>query len=208
MANFQTRKQVADLIGRSSQYVGIYVGRKQLIEEYKKIDTDHPINKAWIAKNMIRPKRKIQKREVNPNSPRPKPKKETQDLSDFESIDIDSLKFNTIDEIKKHRETKRIEADTELKKIELLKKKAKVLPLDFIIEWSGRNIRGIFGETVNFGNSIIEQICNELDADIETKLRFKKKFKHGFNEILKLGIKKQEPEAIKHAEDYALLNKW
>lgn len=118
------------------------------------------------------------------------------------------LSHSELQQLKTEKEVEKLEVETRLKNLELQKKKAKVLPLDFVIDWSALNIRGVFGETVNFGNSMIEQICNELDADINIKLKYKKQFKQGFNEILKAGISNQKPEAIAQAKEYSLLTKW
>lgn len=197
MANLLTRKQVAALIGKKTQQIGVYINRdKKLIEENKKIDTDHPINKAFIAKftakNLI---------EQNNNEDNPDEDPTTIKLGN-------KINKANVDYEKKKHEVKKLQTEIRLKDLEYKKKKAKVLPLDFVIDWSGRNIRGVFGETVNFGNSIIEQICNELDADTETKLKYKKMFKQGFNEMVKDGIKKQEPEALDHAKEYSLTTKW
>jgi hypothetical protein len=106
------------------------------------------------------------------------------------------------------REVEKLTVETRLKNLELEKKKDRVLPLDIVIEWSARNMRGVFGETTNFGNSIIEQMCNELNADTEIKLKYKKLFKMGFNDVLKNGIKNQEPESLSYAKEYSLNTKW
>ena len=205
MANLLTRKQIAALIGKKPNYVGIYVDRGHLIQEDEKnkdgefqIDTDHPINKAYIAKFTGK---SLNEQIIKEDEKRSEEESPINDLKG-------KIKRADVDFIKKKHEIKKLQSDIQLKNLEYKKKKAKVLPLDFVIDWSGRNIRGVFGETVNFGNSIIEQICNELDADTETKLKYKKMFKQGFNEMVKDGIKKQEPEALEHAKEYSLTTKW
>lgn len=196
MANLLTRKQVAALIGKTPGYVGMYIKRIQLIEENKRIDTDHPINKAYIAKFTA----KNLNEQIDPDED---PEEEPLTIKLKTKIN----KANVDYEKKKH-EIKKLQTEIRLKDLEYKKKKAKVLPLDFIIDWSGRSLKGIFGEGINFGYSIIEDICNELDADTETKLKYKKMFKQGFNEVVKEGIKKQEPEALEHAKEYSLTTKW
>lgn len=194
MDNLYTRKQIAVLIGKKPNYVGIYVGRGQLIEEDKRIDIDHPINKAFIAK--------FTAKAVN------KEYEVTGKQSEDGMESTEGVNPTNVDYIKKQHEIKKLKSEISLKNLEYKKKKAKVLPLDFVIDWSGRNVRGIFGESINFGNSLIEQICNESGASVEIKLKYKKKFKQGFNEIIKTGIKNQEPEALEFAKEYALSTKW
>jgi predicted transcriptional regulator len=195
VANLVTRKQIAALIGKTPNYVGMYVERKHIIEENKRIDTDHPKNKEFIAK-------------FTTKSFESSVAKEEKALPEEDNTPQGKVTPSNIDYLRKQHEVKKLQLDIQLKKIELLKKKATVLPLEFVIEWSGRNVRGAFGETVNFGNSMIEQICNEIGAGNEVKLKYKKKFKQGLNELIKNGIKKQEPEAISYAKEYAYLNKW
>jgi predicted transcriptional regulator len=196
MANLLTRKEIAALIGKTPNYVGMYVERKHLIEENKRIDTDHPKNRAFIAKFTTRAFESTTNKEEE--------EKHTEEDQGLKG----KVNVGNIDYFKKQHEIKKMQLDIQLKKVELLKKKAKVLPLEFVIEWSGRNVRGAFGETINFGNSMIEQICNEIGAGNDIKLKYKKKFKQGFTELIKNGIKKQEPEAISYAEEYSYINKW
>ena len=218
MANLVTRKQLAALIGRSPQYVGSYIKRGKLIEEEgkskmnKPIDTDHPINKAWIAKNTLRSSNELNgtnEQITTTQVKKTRAKKEQSQPIDTNDPDFDDdYEGPSLDRKKKFNEIKKLEADTQLKELELKKKKARVLPLDFVLEWSERNIKGVFGGNVNFAYSLIEDICDELGADIEVKLKYKKKFKDGLTEVVLKGIKSQEPEALEFAKEYSLQNKW
>lgn len=211
MANLLTRKQVAALIGQKPQYIGTNISREKLIEVKGKIDVDDPINKQWIADYMSK---SVNKRAANPQKKQTtgrkrKTSKENNPVDfDIDFAEGDLVVPKTVDGLKKYKEIKKIETETRLKNLELEKKKGQVLPLDFVIDWSGRNLRGIFGEAVNFGFSMIEQICFDLDADTETQLKFKKKFKQGLGEVIAKGIKDQEPEALEFAKEYSLGTKW
>lgn len=214
MANKLTRREIGALIGRNGNYVGMYVSRGKLIEEDGLIDTDHPVNKEWIAKTVAKSSEETKKnpQPIQKPKPRPGPRKKRQiDIPDIDSLsedDILKLPGLTIDAIKKKKEIKKIEVQTKKEELEYLKKKEKVLPIEFVIDWAGRNMRGVFGETINFGNSIIEQLCNQLGAEIDVKLEYKKKFKQGFQEVLQAGIKNQEPEALEMAKEYSIMSKW
>lgn len=205
-----TRDELSEAIGISKDSLRKYISRGKFLEVRKgHIDLEDEDNKvaiiAYASKkgidcestlyNKIEENNTIEAKELPENKPREK--KSTSNLPQAE-----------LQKIKTEREVEKLDVETRLKKLELEKKKAKVLPLEFVIEWSALNIRGVFGETINFGNSIIEQLCNSLDADVKVKLEYKKKFKQGFNEILKDGIKKQKPEAITQAKEYSLLTKW
>jgi len=210
MANLKTRKEVAAIVNRPQTFIGTYVSRGKLLEKNGKIDIEHPVNAQWIASFMVKPLG---------SKPEPKPKtkptKKTKTSKKAREIDLDVLIGendivvpNTLDGLKKLKEVKKLEIETRLKELEEEKKKGQLLPLNFVIDWSGRNLRGIFGEAVNFGFSMIDQICLDLDADTETQLKFKKKFKQGLSEVIVKGIKDQEPEAFEFAKEYALGTKW
>jgi len=205
-----TRDDLCEAIGISKDSLRKYISRGKFLEVRKGYidlnDEDNKIsiisyasNKGINAESIL-----YSDKETNETTqisePEEKPTKEKKPKT--------KLSHSELQQLKTEREVEKLEVETRLKKLELEKKKAKVLPIDFVIEWSSLNIRGVFGETVNFGNTIIEQMCNELDADIKTKLIFKKKFKQGFNEILKEGIKSQKPDAIAQAKEYSLLTKW
>ncbi|MDX5586095.1 MAG: hypothetical protein QNK20_14470 [Aureibaculum sp.] len=202
-----TRDELCEATGMPIGSLRKVISRKNIIEVKKDcIDLDNEINKIYILTYSANKGIDIEpilygngevKSDEKPEIKKPDAKKSKTKLSHVE-----------LQQLKTEKEVEKLEVETRLKNLELEKKKAKVLPLDFVIDWSALNIRGIFGETVNFGNSIIEQICNELDADIEIKLKFKKQFKQGFNEILKAGIKNQKPEAVAQAKEYSLLTKW
>ena len=213
MANRLTRKEIGALIGRNQNYVGIYVKREKLIEEDGLIDTDNPVNKEWITKMTAKSLDEVKEKPIPKEKPklrarRKKPQIDINDDVEFDEVSIEKLPARTIDALKKKKEIKKIEIITKKEELEYLKKKEKVLPIEFVIDWAGRNMRGVFGETVNFGNSLIESICNDLGADTEIKLQYKKKFKQGFQEVLQSGIKKQEPEAIEFAKEYSFMSKW
>jgi len=50
MPNNLTRKDIANLIGKTPQYIGVHIKRGHLIEYNKRIDTDNPKNKAFLNK--------------------------------------------------------------------------------------------------------------------------------------------------------------
>jgi hypothetical protein len=209
MANLLTRIQLAKLINQSPAYIAVNVKRGKLIEDFKDglstIDTDHPINKRFLTNRLNQSNESQISKVIDEAQARIDKDKEFNI-----EIPIDDIKINigNLDQLKKKEEIRKIRAATLLMDLEYKKKKAKVLPLDFVIEWSGRNIRGVFGETINFGNALIEQICNDIGAGTEVKLKYKKKLKQGLNELVKNGIKNQEPEALEYAQEYAYLNKW
>ena len=54
MPNNLTRRDIAELIEQTPQYIGVQVKRGHLIEKNKRIDTDHPKNKAFLSKFITR----------------------------------------------------------------------------------------------------------------------------------------------------------
>jgi len=54
MPNYLSRKDIASLVGKSVQYIGVNVKRGKLIEKNKRIDTDNPKNKAFLSQFIAR----------------------------------------------------------------------------------------------------------------------------------------------------------
>lgn len=198
-----TREKLCETIKMSDSSLRKFISRKVIIEEKKGfIDLDNESNKIYIIKYAA--KKGIdcetifyknvpeQKEEIETGKEQPK------NLTTYSRNQSKKLQ----------NEIQKIQIDTRLKYLELEKKKAKVLPLDFVIEWSGLNIKGIFSETENFGDIIIDKICNELDADVHVKLKYRKIFREGFREVLKNGIKNQKSEALEQAHEFSLRTKW
>lgn len=206
-----SRADLCSTIKISDSSLRKYISRRKIIETRKGyIDLDDEDNKVCIITYAAK-KGVDAEAALYQEKPLPESKIEIKLEDSEEKSHLKGKKTRTYSKLqtmKIEKEVEKLGVETNLKNLELEKKKAKVLPLDFVIEWSALNIRGIFGETVNFGNSIIESICNDMDADTKTKLEYKKKFKQGFNEILKEGIKNQKPEAIAQAKEYALMTKW
>ncbi len=60
MANLLTRNQLAALIQKSPQYVGVLVNRGKLIENNKKINTDTKHNKICLSKFILKELEKVE----------------------------------------------------------------------------------------------------------------------------------------------------
>jgi len=211
------RTKLAELIDINDSTLRKAISRGQLIASDTKgfIDVRHEGNEAYIVSNCSKRGINIEKllyshiKKSNDNTEQ-KPK-ELNDNLEYEVLEESNYKVfsqSDLNKIKIRKEIDKIDIDTKLKTLDHARKKAKVLPLDFVTEWSSRNIRGIFGKSINLGDSMINQLCNELGGDIETKLRFKKMFKTGLSEIIDNGVKAQKPEAIQYAKEYAIASKW
>lgn len=68
MANNLTRRDIAQLIGKTPQYIGVQVRRGHLIEKNKRIDTDHPKNKAFLSKFITKEVEKEAEKQEQSNS--------------------------------------------------------------------------------------------------------------------------------------------
>jgi len=106
---------------------------------------------------------------------------------------------------------KKIELDNiniESKKIELEKKKGKVLPTDFVIEILGNYINtNITGIKTNV-HTIIDSIVDELGGDYEAKLKYKKESDLMITNTFKKNHESITKDSIKKAGEYALSTKW
>lgn len=128
------------------------------------------------------------------------------DTEDNLNKDLDS--YTKLRDNKLKKEVEKLEVETRLKNLELDKKRAKIIPVEFATEMTQRYLIGTCGGIVNAGNSLIESICEELNADIEKKLEYKKKLKLLVNDTIKSKHKPVSDEIVNYAKEYSLLLKW
>ena len=193
MANLLTRKQVAELINKTPGYVGMYIKRGKLIEENKRIDTDNSANKHFISKYITK--------ELSKNTAEEVEKNEDQDGKG-------KINQGNIDYIVRQHDLKLKITKLEREELEIKKKKAKVVPVDFIIEmFSGyikTNIVGINSEV----DKMISELIDEFGGDYETKLKYKKRLRELINSIFKNNHESISKDIIEKAKDYAINARW
>lgn len=191
MANLYTRKQVAELIGKTPGYVGIYVHREQLIEENKRIDLDNITNKAFINKFLTK--------EVEQKSEPDTEQNETKK----------GVNQGNIDYISKQHELKLKQIKLKNEEITLQKKQAQIIPVDFATDLFSIYFKGnISGLTNNIG-SLIDNLVDELEGDYKMKLAYRKKLNQSINDVILGNHDKLNEEIAEKAKEYSLnTNKW
>jgi hypothetical protein len=124
MPNLLTRKEIASLINKSPQYIGVQIDRGHLVEKNKRIDTDNQKNKAFLSKFITKEVIKEQEKE--------KQKPVDIDNSDS-SLDIinEPKKVNqaNIDFILKQHDLKLKIVNIEKGNLDLDKKKGKLIEI-------------------------------------------------------------------------------
>ena len=190
-----------------------YISRGLLVESSQgEINVYNTKNQNWIVdycdKKEIDFKpifEKSEKRQI------PKQKPSVQKLivdSELKRKEIRSISEETTErsllntkELQKKVELKTIE--TQLKSLELEKKKAKVMPTDFVIQMLNTYIKTNITGIKTDGSKIIDLIVDELEGDYETKLKFKKKFDKMVNETFKNNHDNIAKIVIEKAKDYS-----
>jgi len=193
-----TRKQLAEQIGKTPLYVGVYVNRGKVIEVKKKIDTDNVINKTFIEKHKeIREFRKSEKTEQS----EPEQKNEHQDKSG-------KVNQGNIDYVVRQHDLKLKAIRINQAQIEIEKKMAKVIPVDFSTEMFNIYLQSNIVGIISNGNLLIEKLIDEMKGSYELKLKYKKAFKSLVTETIKTNHGKISDEIINKARDYALQRNW
>lgn len=189
MSNLLTRKQFAALIKKQPNYVGMYISRKKIIEVDKRIDTDHPTNRAFIAKHsgVIE-------------------EKQTTESSDNKSDG--KINQGNIDYIVQQHNLQLKATKLASDKFELDKKKGKVVPTDFMIEIMPFYVKSNINGIIKSGDDLIDELIDELEGDYELKLKYKKQFRSMVNETFKNNHESNTLEIIKKAKDYAINRNW
>ena len=229
-----SREELSKLIGMGDSSLRKYISRGKIIEVEKGlIDINNEINKECIinyaSKKGIDYKSIYSTRSdlttpktdeiiiVEPLKKKNKISKEKQkrDIIDSESNipesdnpELEDMDYYELREEKLLKEVQKLEVETRLKNLELDKKKSKIIPIEFSIEMTQRYLVGTCGGIVNSGNSLIEDICDELNADLEQKLKYKKQLKALVSDTIKSKHEPVSNEIINYAKEYSLLLKW
>jgi hypothetical protein len=178
--------------------VGVYVNRGKVIEVKKKIDTDNIINKAFIEKHKeIGEFRKSEKAEQS----EPEQKNEHSDKSG-------KVNQGNIDYVVRQHDLKLKAIRINQAQIELEKKMAKVIPVDFSTEMFNIYLQSNIVGIISNGNLLIEKLIDEMKGSYELKLKYKKAFKSLVTETIKTNHGKISDEIINKARDYALQRNW
>lgn len=198
------RKDIAELANKSVQYIGVQIQRGKLIEKDKLIDTNNLTNKAFLSKYITKDLQTIENKNQETNN------KETNNHENEKTLEQGNSKVNqgNIDYIIKQYDLKLKTVKVKAENLELDKKKAKVMPIEFVKEMLQRYVNGTFGDVINEGNKLIDDICNETGAEIEVKLKYKKDLNNLVTEILKSKHKIIKEEVVEYAKEFALKTKW
>lgn len=209
------RKDLCDKIGMQESSLRTYITRGKIREsQHGYVDLDDEFNKAYLLKWAgkkgmdisylfeidIKPKEEIKIPEKK--TPKDPPKKSTSRKIVNDNQYDQAVKNKTIYEA----EVKKTQA--EINRIELEKKKGKVIPSEFVQEMMQRYVNGTFGDVINSGNKLIDELCNEIEASIEIKLKYKKQLNEVVTDILKTKHKFIKDEIVEIAKEFALRTKW
>jgi hypothetical protein len=123
-------------------------------------------------------------------------------------LPIVSTEHTRLRDSKLREEIQSKEIETQLKKLELEKKKAKVLPTDFVVEVLSSYIKTNIAGIKTDGHKTIDSIVDELGGDHSTKLKFKKQFDIMVSDTFKNNHESITKEAKKKAKKYAADRNW
>ncbi len=223
-----SRDELRLLLKISSGSLRSYISRHKLKESSKGfLNVYNPINQDWIInycdkkgidykpiflqkdKSSLPNRKSIDPEITLPDDVFDKHEEKSPNDSKYTGEeDEDYESYTKLRDAKLKKEVEKLEVETRLKNLELDKKKAKIIPVEFATEMTQRYLIGTCGGIVNAGNSLIESICDELDADVEIKLRYKKKLKLLVNDTINSKHKPVSNEIINYAKEYSLLLKW
>jgi hypothetical protein len=217
-----SRKELSELLDMKAATLRSHIHRKQIKESKEGfINVFNQSNQDWIVDYCSKKGVDIKPIFSTNGKPAfPKKKPTPQQLKIVETLESEiGEKNNGIselrqtaysilrdDKIKKETEVKVLEA--ELKQLELNKKKAKVVPIDFTIEMFNMYMKGNINGIINNGNSLIENLIDELEGSYSVKLKYKKAFKSMISEVINNNHGSISDEIINKAKDYAISTKW
>ena len=199
MANLLTRKQIGELIGKDATYVGMYIKRNKILEQNKKIDTDHPINRAFVAKFLT--KSEVTKKV---KSIKTKPSTET----DYKTGVSEKENAVYLESEIRQLDLKAKQSRFELDQLELARKKAKVMPIDFATDMFNLYLRSNVNMLKDNAYKLLEQAIDELNGGYEMKLKYKKALNIMITETVNSNHTRLSDEIMEKAKDYSTQRNW
>ncbi len=190
------RKEFAKYLDVKANHLRSLISKGKIIEENGEIDSNNPINWAFIIKK----KDKVVNGTIQSKLTKTPPRRKS--ANQDSSVMVSAV--TTIDHEKKAIEIVKIKADIKLKELEYAKKKAKIIPLRLFASNINTFLIGTVGKVKNELHKFIE---NEFD-DNETALEHKKYISEIIDESIKNNIKSAIDEMQKEADDYSLMTSW
>jgi hypothetical protein len=210
MNEIVTREELSKLIHISIDSLRKFISRGVIVEISKDvIDLNDQYNKNYIIsyckKKGIDAEVLIYQNIVAEESP----KKEVPKQENKKDVSTKSKKsYSELVDEKLEKEIIVKEVDAKLKNLEFDKKKAKVMPTEFVIEIIQRYLNGTCGAIVNSGNAMIDDICKEFKIENKDRLKLKKRLKAIVSDTVKSKHQPVTDEVIEYAKEYALMIKW
>jgi len=172
MANNLTRKDIAQLIGKSPQYIGVQIKRGHLIEKNKRIDTDNSKNKAFLSKFIT--KEIIKEQE-----------KEEKEVSQKESDTYTGINQSNIDYIVKQHDLKLKIVKIEKERLDLDKKKGKLVEIDPVSEVMQRAVVVLSNKYIQQSKLFLIELAAKYEIPEGDIASLQKAFDSKMNEAVK-----------------------
>jgi hypothetical protein len=192
----QTRKEFANLMEIKDNYLRALISKGKIVEEDGFIDTDNPINWAFISR--IKNKNVNGKIEATVIKPQPSKKNGT-----TKPIPKNTVVASTIDYEKKQAEIKKIEIEIKIKNLEYAKKKKKVIPFKLYSTNINTFLHGTVGKAKNEIGKFLDH-----EFDNEDALRHKKALFMMIDYAINNSIENAINEMEREAEEYSLVTSW
>jgi LysM repeat protein len=191
MPNNLTRKDIANLIGKSPQYIGVQINRGHLIEKNKRIDTDNAKNKAFLNKFITKEVEKESQEEIEPDN--------TQTANDS------SLKVNqgNIDYKLKKQELELKTVKTAKERLDLDKKKGKLIEIKAATDVMQRSVVVLSSQYRQNSKQFITELAAKYNIPDSDLAGIQKWFDNTINKAVaeSTGLIKKECEII--ASEYS-----
>lgn len=209
MNEIVTRDELSKLIHIGIDSLRKYISRDTIIEISKdRIDLNDEHNKnciiSYCKKKGIDAEVLIYQNITTEESPKKEAPKQDKKRNSTKS----KKSYSELVDEKLEKEIIVKDVDAKLKNLEFDKKKAKVMPTEFVIEIIQRYLNGTCGAIVNSGNTMIDDICKEFKIENKDKLKLKKRLKAIVSDTVKSKHQPVTDEVIEYAKEYALMIKW
>lgn len=213
-----TRKEFSYLLNVKAVTLRSLITRKKIKESKPGfINVFNLTNQDWIVdhcnKNSIDIK-PIFEDNGKPLIPKPKQSKQAKEVKKIlkeksEPLPKAESDYTKLRDEKLRNENNKVLIESKIRELELQKKQAKIIPIDFATELFSIYFKGNVSGLTNMMDGLIEKLVDELGGNYQTKLAYKKEIKAGINNVINGNHEKLNGEIAEKAKEYSLnTNRW
>jgi hypothetical protein len=197
-----TRVELAQHIGKPTNYLSVYIKRGKLIEVDGKIDLENIVNKRFLARQTHKLEKLPQNitKAVESFKHEEKERKEivTQKINKENQKTKKQMNVFALDEEKKQKEIEKLTVDIQIKELQFRKMEGELLPFEIVKELVSQMAKHLISEFDNATDNILTRISTQtkMSASLISECREFMKLENNLAQKKAMDLTKKSMEAV------------